>query len=447
MAPSACTRAQAPAADADPASLPAGQLQQLVAQEQAALDAGDGPGILESGRQLGLLGLRLVGNLYVSTGRCPKAAEVYRETLKLDLSEAAQPRVETGISLLKAELCAHDEGAADRTAEEIAASMGNTAEAHLLLGKAYLAADDGARTIRELSRAVAIDPKLDAVHLALGAAYWELNEYQYNQESLREFKAAQHADPTSYFANENLGAVLSQYERYKEASAFLHLAAAADPSSPDPWLQLGMNAFAQEDWQDARTGLERAIALTGKDEARNGYQVRRAYAAMSRVEAQAGDQARAAQFERREAALHLAMNRSEASLPLSESVGTNSAPGPDPAISQSNHSPRAAQQATPASIELERRLNSIIAKSLNDAGTVLARQHDYAAALPLFRAAAMADPELEPVMRNLGLAAFHAEAYVDAIPALTKALAQHPEDQLVQGDLARSRAALAQSSQ
>jgi tetratricopeptide (TPR) repeat protein len=413
-------------------------LQQLAVAEKNAVDAGDTARILTSGKQLGALGLTLLGRLYADQGRCTQASDAYRDALQVDDSpEHAQQRVQTGLLLLASELCAHRTEDANEAAAQVVSTAGDGASIRLLIGNVFHTADDLPGTIAQLTRAIELEPQFGSVHLALGNAYWELNEYQYNPDTLREFTAAQTLSPDDLFANQSLGFILSQYERYEEAAVYLEKAAAEAPSSPDAWLQLGMNAYAQNRPAEALESLQKAIALTGPDEARNGFQIRRAYAVMSRLEAAQGHAAEAARSAEREESMRDEMLRAHISVPLSESTGlvTTQALAKGKTVSgTSTNAPDAQQQ------QVEQNLKAIVASSLNDAGTVLARGHEYAAALPLFRRAATANPNLQPVMRNLGLAAFHAGAYSEAAAALAVALEQNPEDRLVRDDLEQARA-------
>ena len=102
--------------------------------------------------------------------------------------------------------------------KEITARAGDSARLHLLIANAYHQAGELNGTISELTRSVALDPQLGPAHLAFGNAYWELNEYQYNADSLREFTEAQRLDPADLFNNYDLGSILSQYHRFADAT-------------------------------------------------------------------------------------------------------------------------------------------------------------------------------------------------------------------------------------
>jgi tetratricopeptide (TPR) repeat protein len=73
-------------------------------------------------------------------------------------------------------------------------------------------------------------------------------------------------------------------------------------------------------------------------------------------------------------------------------------------------------------------LRALAANSLNDMGTALARKHDYAAAVLPLHYAADYDPTLDPVMRNLGFAAFLSGSYEESEKALRQEIAIHPDD-------------------
>ena len=90
----------------------------------------------------------------------------------------------------------------------------------------------------------------------------------------------------------------AELKLFDESNQHLKVAAAAQPDSPEIWLYLGMNAFQQQNYKDAKENLLKAVDLTGKDEARNNYQIRRAYIALGRMEFIAGNQQEAERYVR-----------------------------------------------------------------------------------------------------------------------------------------------------
>lgn len=395
--------------------------------------------IVSTSRQLASLALGLLGNLYAGERKLGPAADALTQSWEL------APELATGLLLITSNLEQGRPQAAARIEQQLLGSAGDSARLHLMIAGAHHAADDLPGTIAALTRAVALDSRFPPAHLALGNAFWELNEYAGNSDSLREFTEAQRGDPAGYLGNFNLGSVLSQLGRYAEAAPFLESAAVTDPASPDPWLQLGMNAYAGNHPAEALSALRRCVALTGADQARNSYQIRRVYAVLSRLEAEAGRDAEAQQMDLRAEAVHAQMLRSDISSTLSENT-SSTAPDP-PSWPKPLSTPAAPASATvsptpKARHVLEQQLQALIANSLNDAGTALARSHDYAAALPLFREASAADPTLSAATRNLGLAAFHTGSYDEAIIALTRTLERNSNDTLARTDLDQSLAFL-----
>jgi lipopolysaccharide biosynthesis regulator YciM len=115
--------------------------------------------------------------------------------------------------------------------------------------------------VAQLARAVDLDPKSRDAQIALGMACWGLNAFKYNEETLRAFSAAQQLDPRGFTANLLLGYIESQYQRFDDAVAHLGAAIAADASAPEPWYQLGMNAYEQSRDKEASKLLSRYVSL------------------------------------------------------------------------------------------------------------------------------------------------------------------------------------------
>lgn len=301
------------------------QLQSLVSAQQSAVESGDGGRILVSSRELAAFTLRLLADIDIARGDLSKASERYQQSLGihdspdvrlelaisyilrkdadlalmelrkvtaqqpdnarawsltgealllqqnnraaaevLDRSFHLKPEMQTALLLVTVLQNSNQRDEADRLLEQLKSSIGDGAQLHLLLANAHHQSGDLSATISELQQAIALNPQIGTLHLALGNAYWELNEYQYNADALREFTESQKLDPADYFSNYDLGAVESQYGSYRQTQTHLDLAAKANPGTPDPFFQLGMNAYAQDDRPQARTYLDKAIALNGQ---------------------------------------------------------------------------------------------------------------------------------------------------------------------------------------
>lgn len=409
---------------------PVQALQEVAQRQQKALESGDAGQILPASRHLAAIALQLAGALYAAEEQPGRAGEAYGRSLLVEESPEARVQLITSdVQAGKPEQTGRDEAA-------MLQALGDTMQTRMLIANAHHAAEDLNGTIAQLGEVIRLEPGSAAAHLALGNAFWELNQFGYNAESLREFTEAQRLDPPSYLPNYDLGAVLSQYQRYREAGPYLEGAAKADAASPDPWMLLGMNAFAQGRMAEADAALGKAVALTGADVAHGGYQVMRAYAALSRIETGAGRGSVAEVYDRRADAVRAEMLRNNVAPALSQSTGlvaNTAARGAATPAGLQNGRAAGGTASTAQQQEIERQLLQIAAKSLNDAGTALARNRDYEGALPLFRMAAETDAELVPVMRNYGLAAFHMRHYAEAVTALTRAV------QMDAGDATASR--------
>ncbi|WP_419806785.1 tetratricopeptide repeat protein [Terriglobus sp.] len=425
--------AQQNTAEASPVAT---QLQRAIADQQASLGAGDTGAIVSKSRHLAALALQFSGAMYLSQNQSKPADIAFARALEVeDTPELRQ-------QLLATLLLANQPAEASRFEAETLRTQGDTAKTRLLLASACHAADDLGCTITQLEQAVRLEPDSAATHLALGNAFWELNEYQYNADSLNHFTTAQRLEPASFQTNYDLGAILSEYQRFADAEAPLHAAAQADPSSPDPWLQLGMNAFAQGRYTDAEPLLRKAVDLTGTDLQHNQYQIRRALVALSRIASQADPQL-ASNYAARDAAIHTVMAKSNIAPALSQSTGlvnNFTAQGRADAQKSATHTNAAANEQT------QQQLAQLTAQSLNDGGTALARTRDYTAALPLFRLAAQVDAQQPPVLRNLGLAAFHTGNMDEAARAFHSWLQSHPDDALAQQYLQQIAAGIATPS-
>ena len=99
------------------------------------------------------------------------------------------------------------------------------------------------------------------------------------------------AYPDGYFGHFYEGVLLSQQGQLSEANPHLKAATAADPQNPDPWLYLGLNYSKAQDNAAAKAALLKAVELTGSDQARANYQIRRAYIVLGRTAGQRRQQA------------------------------------------------------------------------------------------------------------------------------------------------------------
>ena len=58
-----------------------------------------------------------------------------------------------------------------------------------------------------------------------------------------------------------LGFLISGERQYDDANKYLKAAAEIDPTAPEPFLYLGLNAYAQDDMKRAEAMLRKAVEL------------------------------------------------------------------------------------------------------------------------------------------------------------------------------------------
>ena len=352
-------------------------------------------------------------------------------------------------ALAKAYLQLKQKEKAEHVFQTMLGQYGDRAIWHMVFAGGYR--DQGYRddAIREFKRAIQLDPKLPQVHLFLALTTLERDTWEPTEEAIGELEEAIRLSPQDYLANQYLGAIESKQGKFAESNAHLKIATAADPTSPDPWVFLGSNAYQNKQYDQAKQYLTKAIALTGKDEARNNYQIRKAYIILGRLSITEGHREEGTQqLEHSKQLFALYMKQVEKQVGQGAAVsgmGGGDAPGGDlPGIvappkdtgSLATESGDPAQADKPkitpeeqiAIASREKQLRSVLGESFNDWGTAEAKQKNYAVAAELFKEAESWNPNTPRLMRNLGMAAMRQEDYPEAAKALRVAVQSEPQD-------------------
>lgn len=246
---------------------------------------------------------------------------------------------------------------------------------------------------------------------------------------------------------------------YEESDRYSKLAASVNPNAPDPWLYLGLNAYARSNMQRAEGYFRKAILLTGNDTSRSNYQIRRAYADLGRILTSSGRKeegekflAKAREYQnkvleanRQGMAAHLLeedVDARSALMPPTKEDEEQSAPvlrsSADPfakvdasVLERSNLSEKQKQQADAQEVQLR----SVLAQGFSDLATSEAIRKDYAAALRHFQESEHWLSTQPGLMRNLGTAAFRAQDYPEAARALSEWLRFNSNDASVRAML------------
>lgn len=502
--------AQSPTAQASAAT----ELQSRLQAASAAQQAGDPEAIAVANKRVIALGLKEMGDLRNLVGAYPAAIELYKRSVELEPTEdtryslafayfrasrpdeglkqseilvkadpknavywnlqgklwilkkdyrqavdslskslSLQPDMEVAYSMATALLQLHEKQKAAAIFTQMEDSSANKAAVHVMAGRAYERAGSADDAEAEYKKAIALNAKESRGHYYLGLFYLTKNGWEPTPQSRAEFQAEVEQNPTDFFGNYFMGFITSNEKNYAESDRYLRVAAAARPDWPEPYLYMGLNAYGRGDNAAAEQFLRKAIELTGKDEGRNNYQIRRAYFTLGRILITKGDKAEGTKYVERSKEIETKLvvaGRQQQALANSEAAGSttpadtsaSSSPLPpvtNPAAPVDADTFAAAQLSDQQKTQLtaaEKQLRAILGNAYNDLGTSEARQKQYAPALADFQEAERWDPETPNLTRNIGRAAFLQKDYAESARALKIYVARNPDDQRSQGMLA-----------
>lgn len=523
QAPRAHRAATTPTQESDPAER---ELNARIAEANAARAAGDPVAVQTASRRLIAAALREMAELRMIEEAYPQAVEIYRKALDLDasadtradlaLAELRAGHLDDAISYADmAHATAPDSTMADEVLsralmqkgdytraaesltrltnqhpdipalytlgicllatktpedkqralhvfEQMQTLAGDSGSLHVLFGRAFRDAEDMPSAIREFRRAIEIDPKTPHAHYFLGLGLLALNEWKPTPEAESEMQAEVRNYPRDYLANYMLGFLASSERRYAESDRYLRMAAEINPKAPEPPLYMGLNAYAQDDARQAEIMLRKSVLLTGTDEARSNYQIRRAYVDLGRILSASGRKSEAETFLTKARELqNKTMEESQqriasiaqaggggmaaAVVPLDRQQENEAAPVPQSASDPSARLDSAAlskNQLTAAqrnaAVVRENKLRPVLGLAYSDLATSEAINRDYASAVRDYQEAEQWDSSVPGLAKNLGQAAFRAADYADAISGLSKALGQTPDSAPIRAMLGMS---------
>lgn len=378
-----------------------------------------------------------------------QAAEAFAHAAQL--APDAETLYSLGICRLQSTDAKGKEGVAE-VFQQMKRLVGESGSLHVLFGRAYRDANYMPEAVREFERAVALDPKTPHAHYFLALARMAINEWKATPEIKAEFSRELENFPHDYLTNYMLGFIASSERQYDVSDRYLKAAVEVNPNWPEPWLYMGLNANAQSDAKRAEVAFRKAIALTGADESRSNFQIRRAYVDLGRILAASGRAEESAVYlakardlqnktlqegQQNVAAMALAGGAGSAAaiVPLNPQSETEAVPvalgSSDPfagvdasVVARANLT----DQQRAAADSQEKRLRAVLGLGFNDLATSEAMRHEYATALGHYEEAERWDPAVSGLAKNLGLSAFRINNYPEAIRGLSLALAEKPTD-------------------
>ena len=355
----------------------------------------------------------------------------------LEAAVVGTPNFETGYLLGITYLRLNDLTHADLLFKEMVTGLGDTAKLHMYLGRAYRDGGFVERSVDELKRAVALDPTVPEVHYFLGLAYLGRDGESGFPAAVPEFRAELKKNPNDHRSRYLLGYILLKQHNLQEAEVQLNRAVALDPRNPDPLIYLGQLYSETDRASEAEETLRKAIALTD-DVSRNDYQISRAHYLLGRILLNRGRRDEGQQELRTSGEL-----RKQAMLSARKRTAEDS---PNLAAEEQPGRQKPAPVSSPEELQkVEAYVNELrpaIADSYNNLGVIAAGKADFTAALDYFRKAGEWRPSLETLDRNLGMAAFHANQFEQAIEPLSRHLQSHQDDTRARAALGLSQFAL-----
>jgi tetratricopeptide (TPR) repeat protein len=408
-----------------------------------------------------LAALRIEGIAYRSLGDDEKARTTFERALRID------PDVNVAYALGSTLLALHDKAKADALFQQILAKTDNAAIWHVAVGDAYRQALYYDEAVAQFKQAIDINPKVGHAEFFLGYTYLQMNQWGPSSQSFQHLREAVRLAPHEFLSNFYLGALEStDGTDLASSNRHLHAAADADPTKPEVWLYLGLNAVREKAAVAAEVYLRKAVALTGNDEAQNNYQIRRVYAVLGRLLVAKGDRvegdALLQKYKRTEqmslqsssaaigATAHDGMKESHLSdlpVPAVAFPGSVSASSNDPLIgsSQPQSGEIVSMKLTPEQVKSEKELDTLLASSLNDLGTAEARMGNFGPAYDHFYAAEQWGTPTPMLLHNAAVAAFRVNRFDESAQALEAFLKVEPAAERGSAAGARSRMMLAMS--
>jgi len=391
---------------------------------------------------------RALGSAWMNKGDYSKAAQALSKVVQLKAD--FESMYSLGICLLTS-ADVKDKQRAAAVFQQVEEITGDNASLHVLFGRAYRDAGDMLGAIREFQGAIRLDTTAPHAHYFLGLARLSMNDWKPTPEAKAEIQKELLYHPNDFLANYMLGFLASAERQYEEADHYLRKAAKLDPTWPEPSLYMGLNAYAQGDMKLSEEMLRNAVALTGNDEARSNYQIRRAYVELGRILTSSGRKDEGEVFLTKARDLQNKIMRQTqqdvASMtaaagggmaatvaPLDRKQENEQAPGLQQsagAFARVDAAALAKSKLTPAERNAanarENELRTVLGLAFSDLATSEALRGDYAKALSHYQQAEHWDTAVPTLYKNLGQSAFRAGDYAEAIRGLSKALEQKPD--------------------
>jgi tetratricopeptide (TPR) repeat protein len=323
--------------------------------------------------------------------------------------------------------------------ERMLAQLGDRPQLRVVFGRAYRETAFLPEAIEEFKRAVQLDPHFPRAHYYLGLTYLLKDGATRLDDAASEFRVELETNPGEFFANYYLGVVYVIQRKWEPAVPLLQKASLIEPNNPDPYFHLGQALQSLGKHNEAIEALKKSIALN-PSLSHNDYQVATAHFRLGQSLLKAGrqdegekelqvagelkSQSLTRDKEKAEAYLSAESLQNEKSL-QNENNKFPEMSSAEGLVAESNAPDEKTRRDLAGG---ESYYTQVVATAHNNVGFLRAEGGDFRAAFEQFRLAARWNPRLEGVDYNLGLAAYKAELFKDAIPPLERELSARPSN-------------------
>jgi tetratricopeptide (TPR) repeat protein len=358
----------------------------------------------------------------------------------LEQAVVAAPGFDVGYLLGITYIKLNDFNRARLVFDDMLASFGDTANIHMMFGRAYKQGGWEAldNAVKEINLAITRDGRVPHAHFLLALAYIDRDGESAFPQAASELRTELKISPDDSRSHYLLGYIAMKQHDVKVAESELLRATELDPKNPDPLVYLGEIYSDLDRDSEAEAILRKALNLANTGSPTD-YLIGRAHYILGRVLLKTGKSEEGKRELEASQGIRDKMNRPD-------SVRDSKIKS-DPELANVSHEesvghPSAAPDIPPQAREqmqtyLEQ-LKPAIADSYNNLGVIQAGHKDFATASQNFRKAGEWNPSLETLDRNWGMAAFYAKNYQEAVPPLTRQLEKQPDDIKVRAALALS---------
>ena len=337
------------------------------------------------------------------------------------------------------------------TFSQLLALTGDHGWSRVLVGRAYQERRLPQEAEAEFRNALRIDLRTPNAHYFWALTLLQANGWSPTSEVRSHLYEELKLNPRHFLANYWLGYLASKERNYNESDRYLRLAADLNPSQPETWLFLGLNAQNRAANRSAETYFRKAIALTKNLDPKEHLAIRRAYFALGRMLLSSGRKKEGGELLQKAQELQLEVRAESQKKPgamnAEGGADVSGAVAPDiPETDDRNNfsatpgqglmggedsrlapSPVAKSPQDPAG-KTEKHLRTILGSAFNDLATAEALQEKYDLADKHYRQAERWDSGIPGLRRNLGLAAFFVGKHAEAIRLLARVVTEEPGD-------------------